>query len=146
MKKIFLVFAITILFTSCEKEEVEVEIPLADQIMGNYTINLFKTEAGSIALPFTNSEGEVLSSRAVLTKTSDTSIDFNVITGRVISGITFSEPSISRGLLLTKNDAGAIEIKQSTSSTKFAEVNGSNLTIFGTSNGEAFTYEGTKDL
>lgn len=145
MKKLFLLLAITILFTSCEKEEVE--IPLSDQIMGNYTINTFQAGGGSLALPYTSSDGSVFTVRIVVTKVSETTVDLNVISKTVTGGISLSQPAISNGVTLSKTDGGIIQMKNASDGVKIAEVNTStsSISVFGTLEGEPFTYIGSKD-
>lgn len=133
MKRLAIVVLSLFVFTACEKEEVE--IPLADQVMGDYTMNTFQTDNGSLPLPFTSSTGSIFSVRVVVTKVSETTVDFNVISKTEENGISLSQPAISRGITLTKTDAGVIKLNNPNDGKTISEVNGSNISVFGSLEG-----------
>lgn len=143
MKKLTLVFLFLSLFSLISCETKEPELPLADQVQGNYTFNLVKGDAASLSLPFVNADGETLSARAVVSKVTDTSLKIVFITTRDNGSVRFSEPEILEPFTILKENEAIVGsyLKQK------VEFAGTEMSLILTyTDGSVLTYSGPKDL
>ncbi|SOE23592.1 hypothetical protein SAMN06298216_3977 [Spirosomataceae bacterium TFI 002] len=142
MRKLAVLSIFALLVWSCEKEEVK--IPAADQVEGRYTMNSFITSSNSLTLPYTL-EGSTLSARALITKITETTVDYNVISTVESGNITQSSPELIKGVTVVEIGDNTFQINGS-SGEKLAVITGNSIEAFFTVSGQPVSYKGTKDL
>ncbi|NBB21737.1 hypothetical protein GVN20_20400 [Runella sp. CRIBMP] len=103
-----LMFAIlALLSVACQKNEPEP--PLADQILGSYTVTSYKSGNASVNLPATTTTGITVTAKITSTKVSDDVASFTFIFTQTKSGIASSSNSKLNDVSLKKGSNGAIE-------------------------------------
>lgn len=132
---------LSVLAFSCSKEEVK--IPAADQIAGRYTMNSFVTSTNFLTLPYTL-DGTTLSARALITKVTETTVDFNVISTIESGNLTQGSPELTKGATVTELGGNSFQINGS-SGEKLATINGDNIEVFFIVSGQAVSYKGIRD-
>ena len=96
------------ILTSCSTTDPEPEIPLADQIEGEYIGDSFTSGNKLIQLPSTNSDGVVATVRVIINKLSDSEVDFVIVFKQSKSGVDNTSRSQSDTIQLSKNASGDI--------------------------------------
>ncbi|AWW00462.1 hypothetical protein [Arcticibacterium luteifluviistationis] len=96
------------ILTSCSTTDPEPEIPLADQIEGEYVGDSYTAGTKLITLPATNSDGVIATVRVIINKLSDSEADFIIVFKQSKAGIENSSRSQSDTIQLSKNASGDI--------------------------------------
>lgn len=100
-------FILTIL-SSCEKADPE--LPLADQVMGEYVATSYKAGSTTLNLPATSSStGLTISATISCTKVSDNLANFTLDLAQTIAGSTTHTFGTMTNVELSKNSSGEIE-------------------------------------
>lgn len=112
MKKIRVFFRLLLIMlwisiTSCEKSEPE--LPLADQLIGEYVVNAYTINNATLNLPATSNTGITVSAKITCKKVSDEIATFIFVLNQTKSGITTSNNSTLDAVELRKTDSGIIE-------------------------------------
>ncbi|WP_304238600.1 hypothetical protein [Jiulongibacter sediminis] len=125
---------------SCETKEPE--LPLADQVLGDYTLNSVSDGSASLDLPYVNDDQETISGRVVVTKISDTEVKIVFIVTTETSTIRYSDPEVMEPFALVKEN-GVIKGSFNFQNVEFT---GENIDlILKYSSGNVLTYSGLKD-
>ncbi|KPM47646.1 hypothetical protein [Jiulongibacter sediminis] len=125
---------------SCETKEPE--LPLADQVMGDYTLNSVSDGSASLDLPYVNDDQETISGRVVVTKISDTEVKIVFIVTTETSSIRYSDPEVMEPFTLVKENGVII----GSFNFQNVEFTGENIDlILKYSSGNVLTYSGLKD-
>jgi len=98
---------LTLLSVACQKNEPEP--PLADQIMGSYTVTSYKSGNTTVNLPATTTTGITATAKITSTRVSDDVASFTFIFTQTKSGIASSSNSKLNDVPLKKGSGGAIE-------------------------------------
>ncbi|MGR3810273.1 hypothetical protein [Jiulongibacter sp. NS-SX5] len=125
---------------SCEKEVPE--LPLSDQVAGDYTLNSVTDGTAFLSLPYVNDDSETISARVVVTRITDTEVKLVYIVTTETEVLRYSDPEVMEPFVLTKEN-GLIK-----GSYKFqnAEFSGDNIDlILSYTSGSVLTYSGVKD-
>lgn len=98
---------LTLLSVACQKNEPE--LPLADQILGSYTVTSYKSGNASVNLPATTTTGITVTAKITSTKVTEDVASFTFIFTQTKSGIASSSNSKLENVSLKKGSNGAIE-------------------------------------
>lgn len=101
------VFVLVLFFTACEQSEPE--HPLADQIMGDFTVTSYSFSGTTVTLPATNTSGVTATAKIISTKVSDQSASFTFVFTQTKNGISSSSNSRLQDVALVKSKSGNIE-------------------------------------
>lgn len=142
MKTLRFLLPLFILFSLVSCETKEPELPLADQVMGDYTLNKVSDGSASLDLPYLNNDEETISARVVVTKISDTEVKIVFIVTTETSALRYSEPEVMEPFTLLKEN-GVIKGSYNFQNVEF--INGGIDLILKYSSGNVLTYSGVKD-
>lgn len=87
----------------------EPEPPLADQIIGDYTVTSYKSGTITVNLPATTTTGITATAKITSTKVSEDVASFTFIFTQTKSGIASSSNSKLENVSLKKGSSGSIE-------------------------------------
>jgi hypothetical protein len=101
------IFVLVLVVVACEQSEPEP--PLADQIMGDYTVTSYSFSGSTVTLPATNASGVTATAKIISTKVSDQSASFTFVFTQTKNGISSSSNSRLQDVALVKSKSGNIE-------------------------------------
>ncbi len=105
----FVLLGVLSVMAACKQDEPEP--PLADQLVGNYTVNSYTSGANGVNLPATTPTGITVTARIVASKISDDVASFVFVFTQTKSGVASSSTSKLNDVSLKKGSSGAIEGK-----------------------------------
>lgn len=108
MKKVLSIITIAFLLTSCGISE-KVELSLADQIAGDYSVNTFTLRGQKIPLPI-NLGGEYLAIDMQIHKENEELVNVKLITKSTTNGNTSESVDDIQNVVLSKNETGSIDL------------------------------------
>ncbi|SOE22544.1 hypothetical protein SAMN06298216_2970 [Spirosomataceae bacterium TFI 002] len=108
MKKVLSIITIAFLLTSCGISE-KVELSLADQIAGDYSVNTFTLRGQKIPLPI-NLGGEYLAIDMQIHKQNEELVNVKLITKSTTNGNTSESVDDIQNVVLSKNETGFIDL------------------------------------
>lgn len=105
--QVWILLTLTLLSGACQKNEPEP--PLADQLVGDYTVTSYTSGANGVSLPATTTTGITVTARIVASKVSEDVASFVFVFTQTKSGIASSSTSKLNDVSLKKGSSGAIE-------------------------------------
>jgi hypothetical protein len=102
-----ILFGVLSVMAGCKQNEPEP--PLADQIIGDYTVTSYKSGTITVNLPATTTTGITATAKITSTKVSEDVASFTFIFTQTKSGITSSSNSKLENVSLKKGSSGSIE-------------------------------------
>ena len=90
-------------------KQTEPEPPLADQLVGDYTVNSYTSGANGVTLPANTTTGITVTARIVASRISEDVASFVFVFTQTKSGIASSSTSKLNDVPLKKGSSGAIE-------------------------------------
>ncbi|UBM59326.1 hypothetical protein LAG90_01470 [Marinilongibacter aquaticus] len=137
---IFHLVCIVLLASACQKEEPE--IPLANQVVGEYTIHKGESELSDYDFPFTDEEGNTYSIEAVVSKNSDFELKIIFIITKENDTVRIGDPTVLEPFEIAKAN-GKIS---GTYGVHEVEFSGQQILLrLSYESGEILTYTGTKN-
>ena len=103
----FISLLLIFFITACAKSDPE--LPLSDQLMGNYTAKSYFVNNRTVILPATNSDGVTATAQIIANKETDTFSTFTFVFTQTTLGVPKSSTSIMRNVELAKMSSGKIE-------------------------------------
>ena len=106
----FLILGLFVLTSLASCEKADPELPLADQVMGEYVATSYKAGSTTLNLPATSSStGLTISATISCTKVSDNLANFTLDLAQTIAGKTTNDFASKSNVELLKNANGEIE-------------------------------------